>query len=49
MRGENVVRVSKVSGRKMLLEELIMPWSTWKNLPSLQVQPENEYLNGSSS
>lgn len=49
MRRGNVVSVSKVSGRKMLLEEQIIPWSTRKNLPSLQVQPENEYLNGSSS
>lgn len=45
----NVDSASKVSGRKMLLEELIIPWSTWKNLPSMQVQPGNEYLNGSSS
>lgn len=45
----NVVRAGKVSGREMLLEELIIPWSTRKNLPSMQVQPENEYLNGSSS
>lgn len=43
-----MVSVSKVSGRKMLLEELIMPRSTRKNPPRLQVQPENEYLNGSS-
>lgn len=45
----NVVSTSKVPGRKMLLEKLIIPWSTWKNLPSMQVELENEYLNGSSS
>ena len=37
----NVVSTSKVPGGKMLLEKLIIPWSTWKNLPSVQVELEN--------
>lgn len=45
----NVVSTSKVPGGKMLLKQLIIPWSTWKNLPSMQVELENEYLNGTSS
>lgn len=37
----NVVSTSKVPRGKMLLEKLIIPWSTWKSLPSVQVELEN--------
>lgn len=37
----NVVSTSKVPRGKMLLEKLIIPWSTWKSLPSMQVELEN--------
>lgn len=47
--GEPMVSTSKEPGGKILLEKLIIPWSTWKNLPGMQVELENEYLNGSSS
>lgn len=49
MWGGNVVSTSKVPGGKMLLEKLIMLQDTWKNLPSMQVELKNEYLNGFSS
>lgn len=45
----DVASTSKKPGGKTLLEKLITPWSTWKNLTGVQVELENEYLNGSSS
>lgn len=45
----DVASTSKKPGGKTLLEKLITPWSTWKNLTGMQVELENEYLNGSSS